>query len=327
MQITKAEKSRLGVFIIFTLLLASGTLFYLMGKHLLQKEDIYFVRFNESVDGLLKAADVKVNGVVVGRVTRIGVDQKDVQKVVVHFAVEAGTPIKTDMQANLAGGISITGLKSIELTGGSTNSPQVAQGGEVHAGISQMKMLTGQAEAIALKFETLINNLLGLTNEQNQARFSAMLESVFNLTTQLDTLILGNKDAFQEIPQSLHSVIKKMESTVDKTDALVSQLQKMNLPVKISQTIEEYRQSGKDVRKKIKEVQIKTTITEMTSAAKHISKAAQKMDKTLSIVQDRLGSIMNSVNETSENMADFSRLIRENPSLLLKSEDKSERGR
>ena len=74
-----------------------------LNRHIsMLKSDTYWDRDN-----------VKLNGVVVGKVVDIFVDSTDVRKIIVKFSVRQGTPIKEDMVANLSGGISISrdGLK------------------------------------------------------------------------------------------------------------------------------------------------------------------------------------------------------------------------
>ena len=52
METTRAERIRLGIFILFTLLLVIGTVAFIIGKELMERNTPYFTRFTESVDGL-----------------------------------------------------------------------------------------------------------------------------------------------------------------------------------------------------------------------------------------------------------------------------------
>jgi len=52
---------------------------------------------------------------------------------------------------------------------------------------------------------------------------------------------------------------------------------------------------------------------------------AQKLDITVLRIQEDLSQSMNNLKETMKNMNAFSRQIRENPSVLLRSEEKQER--
>ena len=63
------------------------------------------------------------------------------------------------------------------------------------------------------------------------------------------------------------------------------------------------------------------------NAAKNVSSVAEKMEKTITLIQEDLTITMKKFKETSENMEDFSRIIKDNPSLLLREGNKQERGR
>ncbi|GHV16331.1 hypothetical protein AGMMS49938_16250 [Fibrobacterales bacterium] len=151
MDTTKGERIRLGIFVLLMSLLVLGTAAFLIGKKITEKYTPYKTRFTESVDGLNPGAKVKLNGIVVGQVTALEVDEEDLTAVIVKFEVAAGTPVKTTMNANLIGGISLTGLKSIELSGGAPSDPNAKKGDFINSSVSGLKQITGQAENIAEK--------------------------------------------------------------------------------------------------------------------------------------------------------------------------------
>ena len=72
----------------------------------------------ESVSGLGMAADVRYNGLSVGQVVGLGLDDDDPSKVRVRIEVAAGTPIKTDTTAQL-NSQGVTGVAFVALSGGS----------------------------------------------------------------------------------------------------------------------------------------------------------------------------------------------------------------
>ena len=73
----------------------------------------------------------------------------------VRFEVQKGTPMKSDMTATL-GSFGITGLKYIEITGGSYDSPDVAPGGEIQSRLSILGRITDRADSIASKVDRLL---------------------------------------------------------------------------------------------------------------------------------------------------------------------------
>ena len=78
MNLTKAQKVRLGVFIASGTTLFLGSLLTLAGLKAWEKRDYYSVRFKDSVSGLEKSAQVRYQGLRVGRVEsmRIADDER-----------------------------------------------------------------------------------------------------------------------------------------------------------------------------------------------------------------------------------------------------------
>jgi len=75
METTKAERIRLGIFVLVVSSMILGTAAFLVGKKITEKFIPYKTRFMESVDGLNPGAKVKLNGIVVGQVTGLQVDR------------------------------------------------------------------------------------------------------------------------------------------------------------------------------------------------------------------------------------------------------------
>ena len=95
---TRAQKIRLGVFLILALLLFVGAVGTLAGIKLLNPRDRYYVYFGTSVSGLEVGSTVKMKGVRVGQVEEIHI-AKDVERVKVTLAMNPGTPITVDTRA------------------------------------------------------------------------------------------------------------------------------------------------------------------------------------------------------------------------------------
>jgi phospholipid/cholesterol/gamma-HCH transport system substrate-binding protein len=167
--ITRAQKVRLGLFMTISTVLLVGTMVVLAGLELGRQRDTYTVRYTTSMSGLEPGSSVKYNGVRVGSVDALRINREDVAEVIVTLSLEHGTPVKKDTKAvvNMAG---ITGLKFIELSGGTSGSGFVEPGGEILGGESTLDKLTGRAEAIAEKAELLLNQLNKAVSDENRER-------------------------------------------------------------------------------------------------------------------------------------------------------------
>ena len=145
MEATKAEKTRLGIFIVAISTIFVGSILFLVGGKIFTRTDEYYTRLEESITGLEPGSTVKQNGLDVGQITEIHADEYNIRKTIVRFNVKRGTKMKADMTATL-GSYGITGLKYIEITGGSFAAADIKKGGEIASGLSMMGRLTSKAD-------------------------------------------------------------------------------------------------------------------------------------------------------------------------------------
>ncbi len=285
MEATRAEKTRLGLFLILTGVAFAIAVIFLVGSKLSIRTNGYFTRVSESVTGLDKGSPVKQNGVDIGQITTITTDSGDVQKSIVHFQVARGTAMKTDMVATL-GTYGITGLKYLEITGGSYSSPDVPSGGEVRSNLSMLGRLALRADSIASKVDQLLGNIISITNGENREHLNRLIESSASLTVAMDSL---TRD-FESVQPGRHlkHILIDAEATVA------------------------------EAREKVHKSDLEGTVGQ-------IQKTAQTMDVTMRNTQEDLTVVLSQLKETMKNMSTFSREIKENPSVLLRGEDKQER--
>lgn len=292
--VSKAEKARLGVFLLASGAVLAAVVFILVGKKLLTRKVEYFTRISESVSGAELGSPVKRNGVEVGNIIAIYTDSSDINKAIVRFEVNKDAPIKTDMTATL-GSFGITGLKYIELTGGSYDSPDVEPGGEVRSQLSTLGRITLRADSIATKVDRLLGNIVSITESQNRQSIDRLIQSSAALSASLDTLVM---DVSRIKPG------KRMDAILGEMEAV-----------------------AKDLKTKVRKAEVEQTVREYRKAAEGITGVAQKLDLTVLRVQEDLTQSMGNLKETMKNMNTFSRQIKENPSVLLRGESKQERQR
>jgi phospholipid/cholesterol/gamma-HCH transport system substrate-binding protein len=292
MDVSKAEKVRLGMFLLISSGLLAIVIFSMIGQRLFIKKVAYFTRLDESVSGLELGTPVKQNGVEVGNILAISTDSSDIKRSIVRFEVKKGTPMKTDMTASM-GSYGITGLKYIEITGGSYSAADVPVGGEVKSELSILGKLTLRADSIALKVDHLLGNIIGITESQNKVHIDKLIKSSANLSASMDSL---TQDFVRIHPgKRIENILSQLES------------------------------ASKEVKTKIRDAEIVETVHEYRNAAAGMTGVTQKLDLTLLRVQEDLGQSMTNLKETMKNMNTFSRQIKENPSILLRGEDKQER--
>ena len=294
MDLNKSEKTRLGIFLLGSLFLLLFSIFFLVGQKWFERTDKYFTRLEESVGGVSLGSPVKQNGVDIGTITEILTDSIDVQKSVIRFEVKQGTPMKKDMVAAL-GSYGITGLKYIEITGGSYSAQDIPKGGEVRSTLSMLGKLSLRADSIAQKVDALLGNIVALTGNGAMGNVNEVLKSTTHISRNLDSLIMEIRSAQPG---------KKMDNILT-----------------------QFQGAATELHQQISRNQLEKTLVEYQKTAVSMNQVSQKVDLTVAKIQDDLTQTMSNLRETMKNLNTFSRQIKENPSVLLRGENKQERVR
>ncbi len=225
--VTKAQKIRLGIFLAigsFLLILFIGAV---AGSRIVQKRDIYYIEFADySISGMQVGGPVNYSGIRIGRVDAIKIDLEDVSKIVLTISVEAGTPIKEDAEAVLVP-VGITGLKAVEIRGGTNESPNRKQRTFIPTGTSMFDDITGKAVSIADKIDIIAANIGDMTGEENRKNIAEILhqtallleETRSTMTTtlvSLDRIAKNAADIAESANQNLGKVTDSLTDNMDK---------------------------------------------------------------------------------------------------------------
>jgi ABC-type transporter Mla subunit MlaD len=224
MKVTRAQKVRLGVFVFVSLVLLGAMTVVLVGSRLTEKEDTYFARFAETVSGLEAGAPVKYQGVRIGSVTGIEIDRDDITRVLVTLRLKKDTPVKTDSIVVL-NTMGITGLRFIELTGGTNESDLLKPGSLIESGASLLNRLTGKADIISEKVELLVNNLIAMTGARQREDFDAIVAHLRETMEGASKLVRDNQGTVDKAAKdlaaaadNLRQVSERLGSTLDTLD-------------------------------------------------------------------------------------------------------------
>ena len=308
--VTKAQKFRLGIFITVISVLMVIFLIMVAGTKIMQKRDIYYIRYKDSsVTGLQIGGPVKYRGIGIGRVDDIYIDPENISDIIVTASIKSGTPIKGDMKASLIP-IGITGLVQVEISGGSQEAELLEAGSFIMPGLSTFESISGKAEIIANKFELLLNNLNNITNEENKKRLN-------NIIANVDTIIDTNRSSVSNIIATLEIITKDFEQIAMDTKSLLDRLDK----IMESGQVEKIVTNTEKVTSDLAESDLKQIMTDIYKLTVDANDAISHIDAThLESRQDLLDTI-ESLKETIDYLNDFSRQISEDPSLLIRSKN------
>jgi phospholipid/cholesterol/gamma-HCH transport system substrate-binding protein len=136
MSISRAERARLTVFLVIGVSMLVIFFSITLGINLTRTTRSYHAFFEgESLSGLEQGATVKYSGVPIGKVEKIAFQPTDMTKVKVMLKIQSDFPLKTDMYAT-TGMLGITGLKYVEVLGGSSESKALPPGSELPTRVS-----------------------------------------------------------------------------------------------------------------------------------------------------------------------------------------------
>lgn len=207
---TKINFFKIGLFVssLFTLLVI---FIFWLGKYGLEdkKYDDYSIFFSESVSGLNIGSSIKFMGFEVGTVKDIKINPYNSEEIQIDIQIQKGTPIKEDNFAIL-GNLGITGLKYIELKGGSNNSKLL---GENQYGMKVIKSKTSalttfvdSTEDITKEITILLGQMKKVLNDENISNFSSLLskseKSMANIE-QFSAYLVKNEKKIDELITSM----------------------------------------------------------------------------------------------------------------------------
>ena len=206
-----------------------------------QKKYDYFQAISEeSVSGLSLSAPVKYNGVEVGKVKDVRLDPKNPDRVILLFAIERGTPVKTDTIAMLKSQ-GLTGIAHVELSGGTPEAPLLlATAGNEYPVIPTKPSLAARLENIltnlAAKLDTTSNAIAAFLSEENQVAFKSALADVAAVSKTLagrkealDSGIASASRTFENtarITAEVGPLIKRIERSADSVEKMGSEVAK-----------------------------------------------------------------------------------------------------
>lgn len=344
MNLTKAQKVRLGSFVLTGLILFAGGVISLAGLKIFEKRDTYTVRFKDNVSGLERSAQVKYQGLRIGRVEDLRLAADDPTAIEVVLSVEGGAVLYEGTQAvlDMSG---ITGLKTINLTPGDPRAKAIPPGSQIPTGLSLVDKITGQAEQIAIKVEMVTNQIVRWTSDENRVRFETFLDSLNKLTTDVDKLVVdahgpligtlteaektgASVRAFtgegtllmRESKEEIHKTLVAARGAIQQAEALI----KAADAEQVKSTVAAARSAMVSLDQRLSSAELGETITKLSKALSELTKLMGEMDLAVRASREDFVTSLEHVRQATEDLREFSRIIAQDPSVLLRGKDVSQ---
>ncbi len=285
---TKKRKIAVGIFAAASLGLLALVLVVFGGVRLLSQRDDYYITYEQSVMGLEVGATVSFNGIKVGRVGKVASDPQNLERVRVTIEVDADAPVRADTRAELkmAG---ITGLKAIDLRGGTASAPRLPAGSTIVAGETTLDKLEKQAKTLVDQTEELMKSARSLmaSAQTVMASTGTMMQSANTVAENLGKTTASLNMMVEENRSALHaSILAVCEATRSTKKLLDGQ------------------------------------VADLLGSANTV---VTDLGRMLRSNQEQLHAALGDIRTASRNFKDFSREVRQKPSRLLFSGNASER--
>jgi phospholipid/cholesterol/gamma-HCH transport system substrate-binding protein len=273
-----------------------------LGARVRNRQNIFYAHFTgESLSGLEQGAQVKFSGVPIGKVDKISYDPHDLARVRVALKVQQDFPMKTDMYAQ-AGDMGITGLKYVEILGGTNNAPLLKPGAEIPTKISLMASITGKAEVIVGKVELLLNHLNTLSEPDSLEAIKKILGNLAVVTDDFKSFFGAAGPDLQGMSTSIQKVVLRLDSISRDVKSLTGTLDK---------SVSAER------------------ITSIMGSADSTLRSVKNLTETVNLMvkqsREDFSVSMQNLRETMENADELMKVLSENPSLLIRGEQQKER--
>ncbi len=290
--VSKFQKIRLGIFTLVVSVLLLALVGIIVGTKFFDKKDFYFIAYkDQSVSGLNVGSAVQYHGIRVGRIEDLSIDKDDVTTVIVEISVKAGTPIKKDVKAVMAA-VGITGLKQIELVGGDPREENLKPGSYIQPGESTLDVITDKAQDIAQKVDEILRNIANTFDERTQQNIQDAIANTNNSLKNINLILDDNRESLNESIENIARISSELANLLTTINYVTQQL---------------------DLD------QFNMTVSNIDKSVDNLTEALNNINYTVLESQDDVIETIRLLKETMQNINEFSRMISENPSLLLKS--------
>jgi phospholipid/cholesterol/gamma-HCH transport system substrate-binding protein len=194
---TRAPYTLIGLFVLAVIVAIFGFVYWLNNAGGLGAKTYYQVRFENSVSGLLTGSAVLFNGMRVGEVTKLGVDDKDPHLVNATIAVDPGTPVRTDTEVGLDFQ-GLTGVPVVSLVGGSATAAVPAA-----ASPDELPLLVADPNAAV-----------------------SMTEAARDALSRLNKVLADNADPLRSTIANINSFAEALGRNSSKVDGIIAGLEK-----------------------------------------------------------------------------------------------------
>jgi len=312
--ITKEQKVRLSIFLVTAAVLFIIILAAFIYPKLKEKGDIYYINFKgTSINGLNNGSDVKYQGVKIGIVKDIEVNPADLDSILVYVRIQSKFPVMDDMRAALvyAG---ITGLRFIEVSGGHTHAKLVPPGGE----ILTQKGLGEKAEDIVLNVDSVVQAVNDMLDKKNREKFALLLSNLEKSTGVISDILEKREKSFVNSIEKFDATMTEVIQLTENLKSFSEYLNNLTERVPIENLVKESETLIKQLSQRFSKQELGKTLENLDTFLTTSTSSMRKISNRFIDLESELNRTLVSLRESLENIASFTRDLKEDPTLLIR---------
>ncbi|AQU82495.1 MAG: MCE family protein [Halomonas sp.] len=299
---TRAHHILIGL---FTLLTGAGALlFALWMSHAAGERDYqpYQILFERSVSGLSVGGKVQYNGIEVGDVTALELNPSDPRQVIAAIRVYKDTPVKSDTRAKLAFA-SITGSMSVQLHGGSPESPLLMEQTDdavpfIRSDPSPIATLFDESEVMIENINAILKSVNELFDDSNREQAGNILTNISRITD----MIASQQDALDENMALFGDASRQATSTLASIDTLSQETTRL-LSQDGQMVMESVAGASRDVASAAQ--RIEQLVNDNSSSVERALQGTRDIAPALSALRSTLNSLDRITRQLEESPRDF----------------------
>ncbi len=193
---------------------------WLVGSEWRGGSNVYDIVFRGPIRGLSEGGEVRFNGIKVGEVRTLRIDEDNPSQVVARVRIAASTPVRTDSEAQLEA-VGLTGVTLIQLSAGS-------------AGARPLRPRLGAPPPRIVAKAGTIDELLTQENAERLTEVLANLRTITRELAQEDSVIFESAQAARRLAAAARSVdvaaqemgpaFERAEAALDEAESAFAQL-------------------------------------------------------------------------------------------------------
>lgn len=324
MAATRAQKIRLGVFLIVTTFIIIATLFYLVGASILEVRDEYYVILQGGSGGLEAGSQVRLNDIVVGRVESVRLDPDDPSIVRVTISLDHGTPVTVDTVATPEMA-NITGTKRLAMHGGTKNSVRLKPGDEIKAVDSDLTMITTKVVNISNQIETLLDNLNSLTKTENITNVSNVIAEVEGITKKVNMLLDDNHQNINSMITDAQQIVAQLHGSMDKVDHALDTIDRTVQTVASSRNVKNVSSILDSARVLASNISTRSSDEELGQTIQSINRLVSDANVFILRLRTDMQRVMRDLETSVENINEFTQILIDDPSVLISGRGEKDR--